>query len=94
MFHKESNEIPIKKGVWQGYTVSPMLFTACLQDVFRDPEWEELRIRANEEDLNSLRFADVMALLSNAGDELQLFITDLDKESRKIGPKIILQKTK
>uniref|UniRef100_A0A6G5AC50 Putative endonuclease-reverse transcriptase n=1 Tax=Rhipicephalus microplus TaxID=6941 RepID=A0A6G5AC50_RHIMP len=94
VLYKESNRIPIKKGVRQVDTISPMLFTACLQEVFRSLDWEQLGIRVNGEYLSNLRFADDIALLSNSGDELQLMITELDKESRKVGLKINLQKTK
>ncbi|MBS2634235.1 hypothetical protein KFY46_26320, partial [Salmonella enterica subsp. enterica serovar 1,4,[5],12:i:-] len=89
-----SYRIPIKKGVRQGDTISPMLFTACLQEVFRALDWEELGIRVNGEYLSNLRFADDIALMSNEGDELQLMITELDAESRRVGLKINMHKTK
>ena len=36
MLHRESNEIPIRKGVRQGDTISPKLFTATLGDLLRN----------------------------------------------------------
>ena len=39
MLHRESNEIPIRKGVRQDDTISPKLFTASLEDLFRNLDW-------------------------------------------------------
>ncbi|KAK8765934.1 hypothetical protein V5799_007282 [Amblyomma americanum] len=71
-----------------------MLFTACLQEVFRGLNWEQLGIRINGEYLNNLRFADDIALLSHSGGELQIMINELDRQSRSMGLKINMQKTK
>ena len=40
LLHKESEIIKIKKGVRQGDTVSPKLFTATLEIIFRRFNWE------------------------------------------------------
>ncbi|MCJ3464053.1 hypothetical protein LNY58_26555, partial [Klebsiella pneumoniae] len=85
VLHKESSKIPIRKGVRQGDTISPVLFTACLQEVFRTLDWEQVGVRVNGEYLSNLRFADDIALLSNSGDELQSMITDLNRQSNS-GP--------
>ena len=39
MLHRESNEIPIRKGVQQGDTISPKLFTATVEDFFCNFDW-------------------------------------------------------
>lgn len=65
IFHKESDRIPVKNSVRQGDTVSLMLFTACLQEVFGALEWEELGIRVNGKYLSNLQFVDDIALMSN-----------------------------
>ena len=38
--HKESDKIRIKRGVRQGDTISPNLFTATLESIFRRLNWE------------------------------------------------------
>ena len=38
--HKESNKINIRRGVRQGDTISPKLFTALLESIFRRLTWE------------------------------------------------------
>lgn len=65
MLHRKSDKIPIGKGFGQGNTMSPVLFTACLRNIFRELDWEELGIKANGEYLGNLQFADAIALLSN-----------------------------
>ncbi|MCL1440820.1 reverse transcriptase domain-containing protein, partial [Enterobacter hormaechei] len=71
-----------------------MLFSACLQEVFRTLVWEQVGVRVNGEYLSNLRFADDIALLSNSGDELQSMLSALDEQSRTVGLKINMQKTK
>ena len=39
--HKESEKIRIKRGVIQGDTISPKLFTATLEGIFRRLNWED-----------------------------------------------------
>lgn len=39
VLYKESSKIPIRKGVRQGDTISPMLYTPCLQEIFRTLGW-------------------------------------------------------
>lgn len=38
-FHKKSSKIPVKKSVTKGNTISPKLFTTCLQKVFKKLKW-------------------------------------------------------
>ncbi len=38
--HKESEKIRIKRGIRQGDTISPKLFTATLVSIFRRLNWE------------------------------------------------------
>ena len=92
--HKDSERIPIGKGVRQGDTISPKLFTACLEEVFKNLEWENVGIKIDGEYLNNLRFADDIVLMSESGEELQMMLGDLNRESRKIGLKMNMGKTK
>lgn len=50
------------KKVRQGDTISPMLVTACLEEVYKQLDWEETGIKVNGEWLNNLRFTDDSAL--------------------------------
>ena len=77
VLHKKSSNLPIKKGVRQGDTTSPMLFTACLEEVFKLFDWEGLGVRINGEYLSNLRFADDIVIFNKYGDELQQMIEHL-----------------
>ena len=91
---KESNKFPIQKGVRQGDTLSPKLFNAGLEQVFRMLNWDNTGITINGEKLNHLRFADDIVLISNNGEEAQEMLNDLNRESNKLGMKINMKKTK
>ncbi len=43
--HKESEKIRIKRGVRQGHTYSPKLFTATLESIFRRLIWENKGVK-------------------------------------------------
>ena len=92
--HKDTNEIKIAKGVRQGDTISPKLFTASLESIFRKTDWEGKGIRIDGEDLNHLRFADDIVITTGTPEELQTMLTDLDRESKKVDLKIDRKKTK
>ncbi len=49
----------IQRGVRQGDTLSPKLFNAGLEQVFRRLNWENKGIQINGERLNHLRFAEI-----------------------------------
>ncbi len=40
--HKKSRKIPIRKGVTQGDTISPKLFIAWLEEIFKKLEWDDM----------------------------------------------------
>lgn len=85
--------IPVEKGVKQGDTISPKLFTACLEMVFRRLNWKS-GININGEQLNHLRFADDVVLIASNVKKLQKMLRELDDESKKIGLKLNRSKTK
>ena len=43
--HKESENIRIKRGVREGDTISPKLFTATLESIFRRLKWGNKGVR-------------------------------------------------
>ena len=85
--------IPVSKGVKQGDTVSPKLFSACLEMVIRRLNWSG-GIKIDGERLNHLRFADDIVLVGNTIEEVQRMLKELDTEGAKIGLKINVAKTK
>ncbi|KAG1675950.1 Cytochrome P450 2C29 [Nymphon striatum] len=82
--------IRLEKGVRQGDSISPKLFTACLENVFRGLNWTSKGIPINGDRLTNLRFADDVVLLSESPQELQLMVEELRTASSKVGFEINL----
>ena len=82
----------ILKGVRQGDPTK--LFTAAMEDVFRNLDWQSNGIMIYGEYLTHLRFADDILLVSHDPLELQTMIRELNEESIKAGLKMNIKKTK
>ena len=93
--HKESEKIRIKRGVRQGDTISPKLFTATLESIilFRRLNWENKGVKIDGEFLSNIRFADDIFLCTETPQELQQMLQELSGESRQMGLKINITKT-
>ena len=92
--HKESEKIRIKRGVRQGDTISPKLFTATLESIFRRLSWENKLVKIDGEFLSNLHFADDIFLCTETPQELQHMPQELSDESRRMGLKMNIAKTK
>ena len=96
--HKESEKIRIKRGVRQGDTISPKLFTATLESIFRRLNWENKGVKIDGEFPSNLRFADDVFLCTETPQEtpqeLQQMLQELSDESRRMGLKMNIAKTK
>ena len=92
--HKESEKIRIKMGVRQGDTISPKLFTAPLESIYRRLNWENKGVKIDGEFLSNLRFADDIFLCTETPQELQQMLQELSDESRRMGLKMDIANTK
>ena len=92
--HKESNKINIRRGVRQGDTIWPKLFTATLECIFRRMTWETRVLKIDGELLSNLSFADDMLICANIPHELQHMLQELAVESNNQGLKMNKSKTK
>ena len=92
--HEESENIWIKRGVRQGDTISPKLFTATLESIFRRLNWENKGVKIDGEFLSNLRFAVDIFLCPETPHELQQMMQELCDESRPMGFKMNIAKTK
>ena len=90
----ESEKIRIKRGVRQGDTISPKLFTATLESIFRRLNWENKGVKIDGEFLSNLRFADDIFLCTETPQERQQMLHELSDESRRMGLKMNIAKTK
>ncbi|XP_042860599.1 uncharacterized protein LOC122246229 [Penaeus japonicus] len=76
--HEDPDLFQIEKGVRQGDTISPKLFTATPEEIFKQLIWEEKGIRIDGEYLNRLRFTNDMVLISEDPNELQTVLEELN----------------
>ena len=91
---QESEEINILRGVRQGDPISPKLFTAAIQEVFKNSELESRGIDIDGEKLTDLRFADDVALVTSTVEDMEVQLNILNEESKKVGLRIHRGKTK
>ena len=82
------------RGVKQGDPISPKLFTATIQEVFKNAQLEEKGIDIEGEKLLDLRFADDVALTTEGVKDMEHQLNNVNKESVKSGLKIHKGKTK
>lgn len=99
-FHVKINEdlktakIKVNRGVRQGDTVSPKLFTLALENVFKSLQWEMKGVNIDGSYLSHLRFADDIVLMSSDIQELNDMIRQLNDASKNVGLEMNISKTK
>ncbi|KAK6756094.1 hypothetical protein RB195_014468 [Necator americanus] len=92
LFHRPL-AIPIGKGVREGDTISPKLFTAALQWIMKSLSWEERGIRVDGRFLSNLRFTDDIVLFSSSTNEAETMVNELNEGGKRIGLRINRKKT-
>ena len=81
------------KGVRQGDTLSPVIFTAAVEEIFTRMNIEA-GININGVRLSNLRFADDIMLFAESEEELKDMLVDLNNEGKRDGMKLNKKKTK
>lgn len=88
-----TNKFKIDRGVRQGDTISPKLFTNLLEYMFKSIDLENLGININGENLTHLRFADDIVLIADRLDYAVTMLQKLNSASHAVGLKINFSKT-
>ena len=85
----------IEKEVCQGYILSPCLFNLNTEYIVRNPGLDEARvgIKIARRNINNLRYADDTTPMAE-DEELNSLLMKVKEESKKVGLKLNIQKTK
>ncbi|GFN98144.1 retrovirus-related pol polyprotein line-1 [Plakobranchus ocellatus] len=83
---------PIKRGVRQGFVMSPDLFNLHREIILRKLEGIS-GLKINGENLNYLREADDTVLITESGKQLQKFLDTIVLESERMGLSLNVKKT-
>jgi len=90
---RERVSIDVRRGVRQGDPLSPALFAAVVEEIFRNLEWEALGVNVDGRHLHHLRYADDIVIISHSAAEASLMLRELADESKKSGLVINVKKT-
>ncbi|KAK6729066.1 hypothetical protein RB195_006239 [Necator americanus] len=85
--------IDVKRGVRQGDTISPKIFTATLENAMRKMEWDDMGVKVDGRQLHHLRFADDIVLITPSISQAERMLTEFDETCGCIGLQLNLQKT-
>ena len=81
------------KGVCRGDTLSPIMFTAAVEEIFKRMHIEA-GININGVRLSNLRFADDIILFAESEEKLKDMLEDLNNEGKRDGMKLNKKKIK
>ena len=93
--HGTTDWFQIGKGVRQGCILSPCLFNFYAEYIMRNTGLEEAQagIKIARRNINNLRYADDTTLMTES-EELKSLLMKMKEESKKVGLKLSIQKTK
>ena len=94
--HGTTDWFQIGKGVCQGCILSPCLFNVYAEYIMRKAGLNEAQagIKIAGRNISNLRFADDTTLMAESEEELKSLLMKVKEESKKIGLKRNIQKTK
>ena len=93
--HGTMDWFQIRKGVQQGYIMSPCLFNSYAEYIMQNARLDEAQagIKTARRNINNLRYAADTTLMAES-EELKSLLMKVNKESKKFGLKLNIQKTK
>ena len=94
--HGTTDWFQIGKGVYQGCILPPCLFNLYAGYIMRNAGLEEAQavIKTAGRNINNLRYADDTTLMAESEEELKSLLMKVKVESKKVGLKLNIQKTK
>ena len=93
--HGTTNWFQIRKGVHQGYILSPYLFNSYAEYIMQNASVDEEKagIKIIRRNINNFRYADNITIMAES-KELKSLLMKVKEESEKVGLKLNIQKTK
>ena len=90
------NWFKIGKGIHQGCILSPCLFNLYAEYITQNARLDETQagIKIARRNINNLRYADDTTLMTEREEELKSLLMKVKEESKKVGLKLNIQKTK
>ena len=95
--HRTTDWFQIGKGVRQGCILSPLYcHNFYAEYIMRNAGLEETQagIKIAKRSINNLRYADDTTLMAESEEELKSLLMNVKEESKKVGLKLNIQKTK
>ena len=94
--HGTTDWFQIRKGVRQGYILSPCLFNFYAEYIMRNAGLEETQagMKIAGRNINNLRYADDTTLMAESEEKLKSLLMKVKEESENVGLKLNIQKTK
>ena len=88
--------VPKGKGVHQGCILSTCLFNLYAEYIIKNAGLDEAQagIKIAGRNINNLRYADDSTLMAESEEELKSLLMKVKEESKKVGLKLNIQKTK
>ena len=94
--HGTTDLFQIRKGVHQGCVLSPCLFNLYLEYIIKNTGLDEAQagIKIAGRNIGNLSYADDTTLMAESEEELKSLLMKVKDESKKVGLKLNIQKTK
>ena len=94
--HETTDWLQIGKGVRQGCILSSCLFNFYAEYIMKNAGLEEAQagIQISGRNINNLRYTDDTTLMAESKEELKSLLMKVKEESKKVGFKLNIQKTK
>ena len=94
--HETTDWFKIRKGVHQGYILSPCLFNLNAEYILKNAGLDEAQagIKIARRTTNYLRYIYDITLMAESEEELKSLLMKMREESEKVGLKLNIQETK
>ena len=88
--HGTTDWFQIRKGIHQGYTLSPCVFNLYAEYILQNDGLDEAQaeIKIAGRNINNLRYAEDTTLMAESKEELKNFLMKVKEESEKVGLKL------